>query len=68
MNEENMSLPSYSDLADEIKALKIESNISNDKIKTSKRPIKISVQRYDKFTWKKLKLMQKSGFILELHQ
>ena len=26
MNEENMSLPSYSDLADEIKALKVENN------------------------------------------
>ena len=26
MNEENMSLPSYLDLADEIKALKIENN------------------------------------------
>ena len=40
MNEENMSLPSYSDLADEIKALKIENNILKDKIKASKRPIK----------------------------
>ena len=53
MNEENMSLPSYSDLADEIKALKIEKNILKDKIKASKRPIKVLVQRNDKFTWKK---------------
>ena len=53
MNEENMSLPSYSDLADEIKALKIENNILKDKIKASKRPIKVLVQRNDKFTWKK---------------
>ena len=50
MNEENVSLPSYSDLADEIKALKIENNISKDKIKASKQPIKVLVQRHDKFT------------------
>ena len=31
MNEENISIPSYSDLADEIKALKIENNISKEK-------------------------------------
>ena len=59
MNKENMSLPSYSDLADEIKALKIETNILKDKIKTSKQPVKVLVQRHDKFTWKKIKLMQK---------
>ena len=53
MNEENMSFPSYSDLADEIKALKIENNILKDKIKASKQPIKVLVQRHDKFTWKK---------------
>ena len=50
MNEENMSLPSYSDLADEIKALKIENNILKDKVKSSKRPIKVLVQRHEKFT------------------
>ena len=43
MNEENMSLPLYSDLADEMKALKIENNILKGKIKTSKRPIKVLV-------------------------
>ena len=59
MNEENMSLPSYSDLVDEIKALKIENNILKDKIKTSKRPIKVLVQRQDKLHGKKLKLTQK---------
>ena len=36
MNEENMSHASYSDLADEIKALKIEYNISKDITKASK--------------------------------
>ena len=36
INEGNMSLPSYSDLADEIKALKIENNILKDKMKGSK--------------------------------
>ena len=50
-----MSLPSYSDLANEIKALAIENNILKDKIKSSKRPIKVLVQRHDKFTWKKIK-------------
>ena len=40
MNEENMSLPSYSDLADEIKALKIENNILKDKIKASNNQLK----------------------------
>ena len=34
MNEENMSLPSDSDLVDEIKALKIENNILKNKIKS----------------------------------
>ena len=53
MNEENMSLPSYSDLADEIKVLKIEQNILKDKIKASKQPIKVLVQQHDKFIWKK---------------
>ena len=57
-----MSLPSYSDLADEIKTLKIEDNILKDKIKASKQSIKILVQRHDKFTWKKLKLMQNMRF------
>ena len=36
MNKENMSLPSNSDLSDEIKALKIENNLLKGKIKTSK--------------------------------
>ena len=36
MNEENMSLPSYLDLSDEIKAFKIENIILKDKIKASK--------------------------------
>ena len=40
MNEENMSLPSYSDLAIKVKALKIKNNILKDKIKFSKRAIK----------------------------
>ena len=62
MNEENMSLPSYSDLADEIKALKIENNILKDKIKASKRPVKVLVQRHDKFTWKKIKTDAKMRF------
>ena len=52
MNEDNMSLPSYWDLADEIKAFKIENNILKDKIKASKRLIKILFQRHDKFAWK----------------
>ena len=52
MNEENMPLPSYSDLADQIKAFKIENSILKDKIKASKQPIKILVQRPDKFTCK----------------
>ena len=54
-----MSLRSYSDLADEIKAYKIENKILKDKIKASKRPIRVIVQRHDKFTCKKLKPMQK---------
>ena len=53
MNEENMSLLSYSDLADEIQALKIENNILKDKIKASKQPIKVLVQRHDKLHGKK---------------
>ena len=40
INEENMPFPSYSDLPDEIEALKIENNILKDKIKASKRPVK----------------------------
>ena len=59
MNEENMSLPSYSDLADEIKALKIENNILKDKIKASKGPIKVLVSDTTNLHGKKLKLMQK---------
>ena len=39
-----MSLPLYSDLADEIKALKIKNNILKDKIKISKRPMIVLVQ------------------------
>ena len=35
MNEENMSLPSHSDLADGIEAPKIEDNILKDKIKAN---------------------------------
>ena len=53
MNEDNMSLPSYWDLADEIKAFKIENNILKDKIKASKRLIKIFFQQHDIFAWKK---------------
>ena len=48
-NEESMFLPSYSDLVDEIKALKIENNILMDKIKASKGPIKVLVQQHNKF-------------------
>ena len=62
MNEENMSLPSYSDLADEIKALKIENNILKDKIKASKQLIKDLVQRHDKLVWKKIKTDAKMRF------
>ena len=62
MNEENMSLPSYSDLPDEIKAFKIENDILKDKIKASERPIKVLVQRHDKFTWKKMKTDAKMRF------
>ena len=50
MNEENMSLPSYSDLADEIKVIKIENNTLKDKVKASKQPITVLVKRHDKFT------------------
>ena len=49
MNEENMSLPSYSDLADKIKELTIKNNILKDKIKASKRPTKALVNRGNKF-------------------
>ena len=62
MNKENMSLPSYSDLADEIKALKIENNILKGKIKSLKRPIKVLVQRHDKFKWKNIKADAKMRF------
>ena len=62
MNEENMPLPSYSGLADEIKARKIENDILKDKIKTSKRPMKALVQRHDKFSWKKIKTDAKMRF------
>ena len=48
MNEENMSLPSYLDLSDEIKAFKIENSILKDKIKASKEPIKVLFQRRNK--------------------
>ena len=44
MNEENMSLPSYSHLADEIKATKTENNILKDRIQASTQPIKVLVQ------------------------
>ena len=54
MNEENKSLLSYSNLADEIKALEIKHNLLKDKNKASK-PIKVLVQRHDKFTWKNIK-------------
>ena len=53
MNEETMSLSLYAGLADEIQALTIANDILKDKIKASKRPIKVLVQRHDKFTWKK---------------
>ena len=33
MNEDNISLPSYSDLADKIKTLNIENNILKDQLK-----------------------------------
>ena len=38
---------------DETKALKIENNISKDKIKASKRPIKVLDQQHGRFTWMK---------------
>ena len=44
MNEENMSLPSYSHLADEIKATKTENNILKDRIQASTQPVKVLVQ------------------------
>ena len=56
MNEENMSLPSYSDLAIKVKALKIKNNILKDKIKFSKRAIKHDTTNLH---GKKFKLMQK---------
>ena len=62
INKENMSLRSYSDLADEIKAYKIENKILKDKIKASKRPIRVIVQRHDKFTCKKIKTNAKMRF------
>ena len=40
MNEENMSLPSYLDLADEIKILKIENNILKEKSKFKNNQLK----------------------------
>ena len=43
MNAENMSHSSYSDSADEIKAIIVENNILKNKIKASKRPIKVLV-------------------------
>ena len=60
MHEENMSLPSYSDLADEIKARKLK--ILKDKIKASKRSIKVLAQRHENFTWKKIKTDAKIRF------
>ena len=60
MSEENMSLPSSSDLTDEIKTLKIEHYILKDKVKTSKQPIKILVQRHNKFIWKKITIDAKN--------
>ena len=62
MNEENMYLSSYSDLAGEIKALKIGNNILKDKIKTSKQPIKVLVQWHDEFSWGKNKTDVKMTF------
>ena len=49
-------------LADEIKALKIENHILKDKIKASKRPIKVLVQRHDKFKWQTIKTDAKVRF------
>ena len=46
MNKESMPLRSYSGLADEIKALNIKNNILKEKIKDSKRSIKVLVQRH----------------------
>ena len=46
MNKESMPLRSYSGLADETKALNIKNNILKEKIKDSKRPIKVLVQRH----------------------
>ena len=62
MNEENIFLPSYLVLADEIKAIKTENDILKDKIKSLKRPIKVLVQGHDKFTWKKIKTDAKMRF------
>ena len=50
VNEENMFLSSYSNLADEIKGIKIENNILKDKIKASKQSITVLDQRHKKFT------------------
>ena len=61
-----MSFLSYSDLSDEIKVLKIENNILKDEIKASKRPIKVLVQRHDKFAWKKIKILAKMKFYTEI--
>ena len=43
VNEENMSLPSYSHLAEKTKATKLENNNLEDKMKPSKRPINVLV-------------------------
>ena len=62
MTKTCLSKHRYSDLADEIKALKVENNILKDKSKASKQPIKVLVQQHDKFTWEKLKTDAKMKF------
>ena len=62
MTKTCLSKHRYSDLADEIKALKVENNILKDKIKASKRPVKVLVLRHERFTWKKLKTDAKLKF------
>ena len=57
-----MSLPSYSHLADEIKATKTENNILKDRIQASTQPVKVLVQWHNKFTWKKIKTDAKIRF------
>ena len=45
-----------------LKHLKLKNNILKANIKASKRPIKVLVQRQNKFTWKKINIDEKMKF------